>query len=67
MEELIIDDNYVHDGVLELLAPLAGSLEFISAMVPPPYHYEGPFTEAGVQSAIAAFAERGGAPEIKIR
>ena len=46
---------------------MAGSLEFISAVVQPPYMFDVPLTEAGVQRAMAAFAERGGAPEIKIR
>ena len=54
--------------MLPLLAALAGSLEFVSVVrAPPEFGMLAHITEAGVQAAMAAFAEHGGAPKIRFQ
>ena len=50
--------------MLPLLAPLAGTLEFITVVCEPGPGAASYITEAGVQAAMVAFGERGGVPEI---
>lgn len=66
LEELILDGTAVGSAALLELAPLAPTLEFISAVREPNWDGSRRISDAGLQAALAAFAERGGAPEIKI-
>lgn len=59
----MLDDTQVDDDGLAALAPLAPTLEFVSARTL--QLSETWVTQAGVDAALAAFAERGGAPEIR--
>ena len=66
LEELVLDNTSVGDQVLPLLAPLAGTLEFVSVVLPPDSDGRRHITEEGVQDAMDAFAKHGGAPEFRI-
>jgi hypothetical protein len=67
LEELHLDGTGVRDEVLPPLAPLACTLEYVTVVRPPELGAASYVTEAGVQAAMAAFAERGGAPEISFQ
>ena len=49
---------------LLMLVPLAGSLEFVSAVDP---CCEMEISDEGVQNAMAEFAKHGGAPNIRVQ
>lgn len=56
-----MDGTLVDDAALLALAPLAPSLEVVSAC----YCFRD-ITDVGLGAALAAFAERGGAPKFKV-
>ena len=57
LKRLILDNTGATDEVLPLLAPLAGSLEYLRVR----YSH---VSEAGVQATFEAFVEHGGGPKI---
>ena len=64
---LYLDGTGARDEVLPLLTPLAGTLDLLTVAREPEPGAARFVTEAGVQAAMAAFAERGGRPEIKFQ
>jgi hypothetical protein len=63
LERLILDGTDADDEALPLLAPLAGTLEFVSVVCPFDDEHTK-ITWEGVQVAMEAFARCGGKPEI---
>ena len=64
---LYLDGTGARDEVLPLLAPLAGTLDLLTVVREPEPGAASYVTEAGVRVAMAAFAKRGGRPEIKFQ
>jgi hypothetical protein len=60
LEKLVLDGTGVDDEALLLPAPLAGTLEFVSAVCPPDASGYRAVTEEGVWTAAEAFGKYGG-------